>query len=100
MAEMEKMDDLDLAKVAGGIQDTDQRRWKWVMANVNTGYLPLRSDPSYNKTNEKDRLVSGTAFQILPEKTQGEYVYAYFNGQEGWVHSNYIKGFEMHGEAY
>ena len=100
MAEMKKLDDLDLGKVSGGVNSASDTSWKWVTAHVDKDYLALRSAPAYDSRNEISRLVSGTAFQILPDKKDGDYVYAYFNGDEGWVNSKYIKGFTMHGEAY
>ena len=95
MAEMKKLDDLDLGKVSGGVNSASDTSWKWVTANVDKDYLALRSAPAYDSRNEISRLVSGTAFQILPDKKDGDYVYAYFNGDEGWVNSKYIKGFTM-----
>ena len=100
MAEKKKMNDLDLMNVAGGVGTAGELKWKWVMSDPGEGYLALRSDPSVSADNEVARLVSGTAFQIQPDNTNGEYVYAYFNGMNGWVDFNKIKGFEMHGTAY
>ncbi len=97
MADMKKLNDQDLDNVAGGIGGPGEEGWKWVVANVKTGYLALRSSPSYDYRNEIAKIVNGTAFQIKPDETRREYVYAYFNGLKGWVNSNYIAGFAVHG---
>ena len=91
MAGMDKLDDMDLGKVTGGVGETGDEKWKWAMASVDKGYLALRSAPAYDFKNEKVKIVNGTALQINPDKTDGEY---------GWVNSNYISGFESHGIAF
>ena len=52
MAEMEKMNDLDLMNVAGGVGTAGELKWKWVMSDPGEGYLALRSDPSVSADNE------------------------------------------------
>lgn len=94
MAEMEKMDDLELESVAGGVKAEEV--WKWVKANVNNGYLSLVSNPSGNVGGvggELKKIVDGTAFRILPDKIVGNFVYAVFDGEEGWVKTDGILGF-------
>ncbi len=93
MAGLEKMSDQDLEQIAGGVGGPDEPGWKWAMANVDTGYMALRAFPVYDQRNEKAKIVSGTAFQIKPDQTDGEYVYACFNGEKGWVNSKYVIGF-------
>lgn len=100
MAGMDKLNDMDLGKVTGGVGETGDEKWKWALASVDKGYLALRSAPAYDFRNEKVKIVNGTALQINPDKTDGEYVYAYFNGEYGWVNSNYLSGFESHGIAF
>lgn len=104
MAGMEKLDDMDLLNVAGGVtggsRGSEEPVWKWVMANVTEGYVALRTAPVNDFSNEVSRLVNGTAFQIRPDKTDGDYVYAYFNGQEGWINIKNVTGFTMHGQPY
>lgn len=93
MSEIKKLNEQDLDNVAGGIGGPGEPGWKWVLANVNTGYLALRSHPAYDFRNEIAKIVNGTAFQIKPDQISGDYVYAYFNGLRGWVNANYITGF-------
>lgn len=94
MSEMIKLNDQNLGSVAGGIGESGDPGWRWVRANVRTGYLALRSAPAYDYRNEIAKIVNGTAFQIKPGQTSGKYVYACLNGLEGWVNSGYITGFE------
>jgi hypothetical protein len=101
MAGMDKLNDMDLGKVTGGVGEAgEENKWKWALANIDRGYLALRSAPDYDFRNEKVKIVNGTALEINPDKTDGEYVYAYFNGEYGWVNLNYISGFESHGTAF
>ena len=51
MAEMKKLDDLDLGKVSGGVNSASDTSWKWVTANVDKDYLALRSAPAYDSRN-------------------------------------------------
>lgn len=95
MAEIKKMNDQELGMIAGGASAPVEPGWKWVKASVKTGYLALRSFPTYDPRNEIAKIVDGTAFQIKPDKTNGDYVYAYFNGNNGWVNSKYVTGFEI-----
>lgn len=122
MADIKKLNDQELDNIAGGIGGTGLAAgsvsgtgiasdgvsgtgiasdsvggygiagWKWVVANVKTGYLALRSAPSYDYRNEIAKIVDGTAFQINPAQTSGDYAYARFNGMEGWVNSKYVSG--------
>ena len=112
MADIKKMNDQELDNIAGGVGGTGLAAggvsgsgiasdgvsghgitgWKWVVAKVKTGYLALRSAPSYDYRNEIAKIVDGTAFQIKPDETSGDYVYARFNGMEGWVNSKYVSG--------
>ena len=99
MEKMEKMNDQELGAIAGGTGAPVDPGWKWVKASVNTGYLALRSFPTYDPGNEVVKIVNGTAFQIKPDKTNGDYVYAYFNGNYGWVNSKYVVGFQTNNTA-
>ena len=112
MADIKKLNDQDLDSIAGGVggtglaagsvsgtgiaydgvSGTGLTSWKWAAANVRTGYLALRSAPSYDYRNEIAKITDGTAFQVRPDETSGDYVYSRFNGMEGWVNSKYVSG--------
>ena len=95
MGKMDKIDDLELGAVSGGTGGPGEPGWKWVMANVQNGYLALRSFPAYDPRNEIAKIVTGTKFQAMPDKKMGDYVYASYNGDKGWINSKYVSGLEM-----
>lgn len=64
--------------------------WKPVRCSVQSGYLALRSHPSYNYNNELCAIYNGTNFVAASNIYSGSYVWARYNGIEGWVNSNYI----------
>lgn len=117
MADMKKLNDQDLDNISGGVSGrglttggisgeglaadgvsgSGLTGWRWVSANVKTGYLALRSAPSYDYRNEIAKIVDGTSFQIKSDQTAGDYVYARFDGMEGWVNSKYVTGFQVSG---
>ncbi len=84
------LNDAELEQVAGGAAAA-KAKWKWVVCNVEKNYLALRSAPEYKFENEKVKIYPGTAFEIRTDKKSGVYVWARFNGTEGWVNGNYVK---------
>ena len=88
MADLKKLNNDDLENVAGGYgPDGD---WKIATACVKEGtFLALRSYPGYDDSNIIDEIYNGCRFSVYPEKWSGDYVWAYYNGNEGWANSNY-----------
>ena len=100
MADMKKLNDQDLDNITGGVSGrgltaggisgeglaadgvsgSGLTGWRWVSAR-----------------NEIAKIVDGTAFQIKSDQTAGDYVYARFDGMEGWVNSKYVTGFQVSG---
>ena len=39
------------------------------------------------------QIQNGTVFQIMKKRRHGDYVWAYFNGMEGWVNKKYTQPF-------
>ena len=64
--------------------------FRWATVGNVTNYLALRSQASYSDSNEIAKLMKGTQFEVKPGKTQGSYVWARYNGIEGWVNSQYV----------
>lgn len=89
MTELNRLNPEELEKAAGGIVLSETVFWETVMANVETGYLALRRVPAYDDNNIIARIECGQTFLINPKKTNGEYVWACVNDQEGWVNRKY-----------
>lgn len=90
MSIMKKLDDMELGKVTGGNAGADPYSWVQVMANVQTGYLALRSFPAYNDANIIAKINNGTNFQVTYDQQDGDYIMGRYNGNIGWVNRNYI----------
>lgn len=57
---------------------------------VETGYLAVRSAPSYDSKNELEALYTGDTFYVMNEY-DSTYVYGYSEtGKEGYVNKNYL----------
>lgn len=57
---------------------------------VETGYLALRSDPSYDSRNELESLYTGDTFYVMYDY-DSTYAYGYSeSGKEGYVNKNYL----------
>lgn len=75
---------------SGSIHTSGSANWRPVRCSVQSGYLALRSHPSYNYNNELCAIYNGENFVAASNITSGAYVWARYNGYEGWVNSNYI----------
>ena len=89
MEEMKNLTPEDLENVAGGNDGARPMQWHRVIANVKTGYLALRSYPSYDDSNIIARIENGVSFLVSYDRTSGEYVWASYNGMDGWVNKKY-----------
>ena len=85
MAEFEKIDLNDLEDAAGGMNGSGIFAWEKVVSNVSAGYAAMRSDPSNNEGNIILRIGNGVSFLIDKGRTWGNYIWARWNNQEGWV---------------
>lgn len=57
---------------------------------VETGYLALRSEASYDASNELEELYTGDTFYVMSDY-DSTYVYGYSeSGKEGYVNKNYL----------
>lgn len=57
---------------------------------VETGYLAVRSEPSYDAKNELERLYTGDTFYVMYDH-DSTYAYGYTeSGREGYVNKNYL----------
>ena len=85
----EKMNVENLENVSGG-KVIWQDSWRDVCASVATGYLALRNYPSYDERNEIAAIQNGEAFRVFTGRRNGDYIWAYARGLEGWVNENYV----------
>ena len=92
MSDLNKLNDAELDNVSGG-NDGHEPTWSWVSASVERGYLALRNAPEWDDRNIIAQIQNGTVFQIMKKRRHGDYVWAYFNGMEGWVNKKYTQPF-------
>lgn len=61
-------------------------------ANVNTGYLALRSAPAYDSSNEIGKIANGQEVNVI-DTSEDPYWYVYVPGlgQSGYVNSEYLR---------
>ena len=65
--------------------------WCLAVPCVRKGYLAVRSYPSYDDFNELDAIYPENYFTVNVDSWSGNYVWANYNGTQGWVNSDYIK---------
>ena len=87
---MEKINAEELAQVSGGNDGMGNENWCSAVPNVRTGYLAIRSYPSYDDSNILDEIYPGSVFRINTFRWSGSYVWAKFNGTYGWVNADYL----------
>ena len=58
---------------------------------VKKNYLALRNHPSFKYENEIARISRGTVFSVKTDKVSGNYVWASYGGQTGWVDKRFIQ---------
>ena len=80
----------NLENVAGGNDGMRYGSWQDVRASVATGYLALRNYPSYDERNEIAAIQNGEAFRVFTGRRNGDYIWAFARGMEGWVNENYV----------
>lgn len=90
MEEMKKMNDAELNEVNGGNDGMSSTNWLTAVPNVESGYLALRSRPSYNEANEIAEIYPGSYFSVNTFRWNGSYVWARYNGIQGWVNADFI----------
>ena len=94
MAEMEKLKDQELEATAGGFS---QGEWVTVRG-LQTGYLALRTQPTYDYNNEirGSESYNGQVLQITGGYAPGSdgrtYVWVYNprSGMSGWTNAQYL----------
>ncbi|MDO5133539.1 MAG: hypothetical protein Q4D81_11245 [Eubacteriales bacterium] len=85
MTEMEKLNLNDLEEATGGIGGGGVISWGKAISNVASGYLALRNAPGTEDGNVITRIENGVSFLINEGRTLGNYIWARYNNQEGWV---------------
>ena len=94
MAELEKMNDQELETIAGGFS-----AGQWVtVVGLKTGYLALRTQPTYDYNNEirGSESYNGQVLQITGSCVQGPdgKVYVWVNnprsGMSGWTNAQFL----------
>ncbi len=103
--EFKKVSEEELENIAGGVDGMVglyDGPYKTVHG-IETGYLALRSDPSYNASNEIGRLNNGDRVKICGNGAFAEndfdkggytnytWVYSPRLNKSGWVNSRFIK---------
>ena len=70
----------------------DTLAWPTYTVKVDSGYLALRSDPSYNEKNEIGELYTGDVVFVLEYRTNGSYwkVQSLKYSTPGWVNKDYL----------
>ena len=82
----QKMDAMDLDQVAGGNGGRGQDAWR--TARVTVAALSLCNYPSEGRGDEKGTIPGGKVFEVNAGRASGTYVWARYNGTEGWVEQN------------
>lgn len=78
------------------VRPTRYRIWRAAVSIVDDvpgSYLALRSRPSSNNAYEIPgiRITAGTVFNVDPNETSGNFIYAKYNGVEGWVTKRFAR---------
>ena len=65
----------------------------WKTVKVDSGYLALRRDVSYDQSNEIGQLYTGDQVEIQGSGCQGSYVFVYSPkyGCNGWVNAGFLR---------
>ena len=88
--EMTPLTDAELNEVDGGVGEAGGR-WRSVKCAVKKHYLALRNHPSFKYENEIARISRGTVFSVKTDKVSGNYIWASYGGQTGWVDKRFIQ---------
>lgn len=89
MKEMKKLNLESLTDVTGGNVGAEPYEWVPAVAKLKMGYLAIRNYPSYDDSNIIGKIPNGSKFKICPGMTSHGYVWAEFNGIQGWVNQDY-----------
>lgn len=93
MADIEKMEnrisDEKMEEASGG--KSTKEAWTTVKCCVNTGYLALRSKPEYKASNEIAKIYRGETLKVQLSNRSGAYLWARYEGKEGWVNGDYVR---------
>ena len=88
----DKINESNLENVAGGY--TGPEMWHLAQPKVQSGYLALRSQPSWNDSNEIAQIYPGSRFYVDTNTTATGsgymYYFANYNGIRGWVNASYL----------
>ncbi len=97
MADMDKINESELTDVSGGSHHKHHSD-KRVVANLQSGYLAMRTQPTYSASNEirGSELYNGDVVYIRGDKVPGsdgkKYVWVYSpkTGAYGYVNANFL----------
>ena len=97
MDELKKINDQDLEEVVGGFQNQNGR-WR-VVAGLQTGWLAMRTAPTYDYSNEMrgNELYNGDQVQVLSAPVVGSdnrtyiLVYSPKTGARGYVNASFLR---------
>lgn len=90
--EMMELTDDELNEIDGGSAEARGKgRWVAVRCAVTKNYLALRTQPVYKYEVEIARIYRGTVFSVYTGKVSGNYIWAYYGGQTGWVDKRFIQ---------
>ena len=69
------------------------RSWRTYSVKVDSGYLALRTHPSYDSRNEIGQLYTGDVVSVLDASSDQDYwvVYSYKYSRRGWVNQHYLR---------
>lgn len=87
---MERINELDLNEVSGGSDIYGDNGWRPATPCVRTGYLAIRRQPTYDDSNELGAIYNGEIFNVNMNKWNKNYIWASYNGTQGWVNSDYL----------
>ena len=87
--EMAPLTEAELEEIDGGTGEAGG--WRSCRCAVKKNYLALRNHPSFKYENEIARIYRGTVFSVKSSKRSGNYIWASYGGQQGWVDSRFIQ---------
>ncbi len=86
---MEKIKNDELNTVNGGNDGFTNPNWRTAFCCVESGYLAIRSYASYDDSNELASINQGEVFSVDTSRWSGSYVWANYNGIQGWVNADF-----------
>ena len=69
------------------------RAWRTYSVKVDSGYLALRTRPSYDSSNEIGKLYTGEVVSVVDADSNPDYwvVFSYKHNRRGWVNRHYLR---------